>query len=307
MEMHQVRYFLAVARILNFTRAAEECHVAQPSLTRAIKQLEEELGGDLFRRERNLTHLTEFGQRMQPFLQQCFESAMAAKSLAKSLKSGAVAPLPIAVSSAVDLSILVPHLVELTRLFKGLELSFLRGNPAMIAEYLKMGDAELAISGPVGEAWERLEAWPLFTEPYRLVVGKENPIAASPSVRPEDLAKERHLYRTYCESREELQHFFDARNIKLEVSHKVVDEHDLIALLAANLGYVLAPPTSVQHSDAVRLIDVEGLDVTRTVSVYAVSGRQRSSAATALIKSLRAADWSAFEVEGSSVLMSKRA
>ena len=50
MEMHQVRYFLAVARTLNFTRAAEECNVAQPSLTRAIKLLEGELGGDLFRR-----------------------------------------------------------------------------------------------------------------------------------------------------------------------------------------------------------------------------------------------------------------
>ena len=52
MEMHQVRYFLAVTRTLNFTRAADECNVTQPSLTRAIKQLEGELGGDLFRRER---------------------------------------------------------------------------------------------------------------------------------------------------------------------------------------------------------------------------------------------------------------
>ncbi len=42
MEMHQVRYFLAVAQLLNFTRAAEECNVTQPSLTRAIKQLEAE-------------------------------------------------------------------------------------------------------------------------------------------------------------------------------------------------------------------------------------------------------------------------
>ena len=68
MEMHQVRYFLAVAEVLNFTRAAEECHVAQPSLTRAIKQLEEELGGDLFRRERPHAQLTELGQRMLPLL-----------------------------------------------------------------------------------------------------------------------------------------------------------------------------------------------------------------------------------------------
>jgi Bacterial regulatory helix-turn-helix protein, lysR family len=49
--------FLAVARLLNFTRAAEECNVAQPSLTRAIKQLEEEFGHELFRRERNLTRI----------------------------------------------------------------------------------------------------------------------------------------------------------------------------------------------------------------------------------------------------------
>ena len=70
MEMHQVRYFLAVARTLNFTRAAEECNVAQPSLTRAIRQLEDELGGDLFRRERPHAQLTELGQRMRPLLQQ---------------------------------------------------------------------------------------------------------------------------------------------------------------------------------------------------------------------------------------------
>jgi DNA-binding transcriptional LysR family regulator len=63
MEMHQVRYFLAVARTLNFTKAADHCNVAQPSLTRAVKQLEAELGGDLFRRERP-AQLTELGQRM---------------------------------------------------------------------------------------------------------------------------------------------------------------------------------------------------------------------------------------------------
>ena len=61
MEMHQVRYFLAVARTLNFTRAADECNVTQPSLTRAINQLEAELGGDLFRRERP-AGLTELGR-----------------------------------------------------------------------------------------------------------------------------------------------------------------------------------------------------------------------------------------------------
>ena len=107
MEMHQVRYFLATARLLNFTRAAEECNVAQPSLTRAVKQLEQEFGHELFRRERNLTHLTEFGRRMTPFLQQCYDSAAAAKSLASSLKKGAFAPLALAISRSISLSLIV--------------------------------------------------------------------------------------------------------------------------------------------------------------------------------------------------------
>jgi LysR family hydrogen peroxide-inducible transcriptional activator len=55
MEIHQIRYFLAVCETLNFTRAAENCNVSQPALTRAVHKLEEELGGLLLRRESSLT------------------------------------------------------------------------------------------------------------------------------------------------------------------------------------------------------------------------------------------------------------
>ncbi|MBY0421745.1 MAG: LysR family transcriptional regulator, partial [Parvularculaceae bacterium] len=62
MEMQQIRYFLALSRTLNFTRAAEECNVSQPALTRAIQALEAELGGELIRREHSRSHLTELGK-----------------------------------------------------------------------------------------------------------------------------------------------------------------------------------------------------------------------------------------------------
>src|ERR1700755_2448119 len=101
MEMHQVRYFLAVARTQNFTRAADECNVTQPSLTRAIKQLEYELGGDLFLRERPASQLTELGQRMLPFLQQCYNAANEARSVATSFKAGEVGALKLALSRTI--------------------------------------------------------------------------------------------------------------------------------------------------------------------------------------------------------------
>src|ERR1700674_5628160 len=83
METHQVRYFLALARTLNFTKAAEECNVTQPSLTRAIKMLEEELGGPLFHRERANTHLTELGRTVKPYLEQVYREADKAKRQAQ--------------------------------------------------------------------------------------------------------------------------------------------------------------------------------------------------------------------------------
>ena len=68
MDIHHIRYFLAVCETRNFTRAAEKCNVTQPALSRAIQQLEDEVGGLLFRRERNLTHITDLGALLQAAL-----------------------------------------------------------------------------------------------------------------------------------------------------------------------------------------------------------------------------------------------
>src|SRR5437016_9202691 len=113
MEMHQVRYFLATVSELNFTKAAEKSNVSQPSLTRAIKQLEGELGGDLFRRERPQAQLTELGERMLPLLKQCYDSAIGARSLASTIKSGELGSLRLAISRTIAPDLSTSHLLEL--------------------------------------------------------------------------------------------------------------------------------------------------------------------------------------------------
>jgi DNA-binding transcriptional LysR family regulator len=87
MEMHQVRYFLALCDKLHFTRAAKCCGVAQPSLTKAIKMLEEELGGPLFHRERGKIRLSELGRAVAPFLENLNWCAQSAKRKAADFKS----------------------------------------------------------------------------------------------------------------------------------------------------------------------------------------------------------------------------
>jgi len=66
MEMHQLRYVVAVARTRNFSRAAEQCHVSQPSLSQQIQKLEEELGERLFDRTKREAKLTTHGEAFLP-------------------------------------------------------------------------------------------------------------------------------------------------------------------------------------------------------------------------------------------------
>src|SRR3954468_24191836 len=83
MELYQIRYFLAVAETLNFTRASERSFVSQPALTKAIQRLEEAIGGRLFDRTKNSVQLTALGSAMLPNFRQIYESANQAREQAR--------------------------------------------------------------------------------------------------------------------------------------------------------------------------------------------------------------------------------
>src|SRR5262249_132559 len=91
MQMHQIRYFLALCEELSFTRAARRSGVSQPSLTNAIGALERELGGALFQRRPSIA-LTPLGRAMQPYLEQIARNADRACEAARALLVVPVAP-----------------------------------------------------------------------------------------------------------------------------------------------------------------------------------------------------------------------
>jgi DNA-binding transcriptional LysR family regulator len=293
MEMHQVRYFLAVARTLNFTRAADECNVTQPSLTRAIQQLEQEFGGDLFRRERPHAQLTELGQRMLPLLQQCHDSATSASSLASLLKRGEISALRVALSHTVALSALLPCVIELRKRFKDMELKILRGTPTELLQLLRDNAAELAIASSIEAEWERLDRWALYSETFDLVASRRHRLAGRDTATIDDLRNETLLTRSYCEHAATLMDWCRKAGLSTERSHELSSRHDLVELLEQEFGVALAPQSEPLRGDLMRM-RVEGLDVRRTVFLYGVAGRQRTPVGMAVMNYLRAADWSKF-------------
>jgi DNA-binding transcriptional LysR family regulator len=291
MEMHQVKYFLATASELNFTKAAEICNVTQPSLTRAIKQLEDELGGDLFRRERPQAQLTELGQRMYPLLKQCYESAHGARMLASAIKSGEIGTLKLALSHTINLELLTSHLTGLNRLFNRLEVKLLRGRAPEIIELLKTGEAELAIAADLGDGWGRLDRWPLFTEEFGLILNAKHRLASHSAIEVDDLRQERWLRRAYCEHFEKAMSLLRSHGLDVDQGYELNSERDLITLLESDFGVAFAP-RSLPRPKTLKQAAVNGVEFRRTNYLYGVAGRERTAVASAILKMLRAADWS---------------
>jgi DNA-binding transcriptional LysR family regulator len=290
MEMHQIRYFLAVSETLNLTKAAERCNVAQPSLTRAIKTLEAELGGELIRRERNLSHLTELGHRVLPMLRQCYETAVSAKSVAASMRNGDVVPLSLALSHTIGLKPFEPILQDLSRVFPGLQLKLHRGSRSEVVDFLKSGTAELAIAGPLGEAWPRLDAFPLFDQACELGASPNHRLATRRHVKFEDLISETLVIDTSCELTEEFRARLTANNILDSAAHYVARREDQLALLKANLGVAIVTVAAAEMH-ALSHVPLKQLDLRLTVSAYTVAGRQRGNACATLLNMLCAASW----------------
>ncbi len=290
MEIQQMRYFLAAARELNFTRAALKCNVTQPSLTRAIGLLEGELGGDLFRRERNLTHLTDLGRRMLPLMTQCIENADNAVRLARAVRSRTMVSLSLALRDGIPLEPFVPHLLALAGAFKEFDFKIRRGQPADLENDLKEGQIELLLGPKPEQAWDRFDHWPLYRCDYCLVFRADHRLSRKDPIRVDDLNHASLLRRPDCGVSATLMSHLEAAGVVLQPAPEFAREDDLMSYLAASQSIAYLPKDSVLRGPLVQR-DLQGFDCGFDMYATTVSGRQRGPALNLFLTQLRAADW----------------
>jgi DNA-binding transcriptional LysR family regulator len=223
-------------------------------------------------------------------LRQCYETALAAKTVAASIGKGETAPLSVAVTHTVALGPFAPMLRELSRAFPSLQLKLRRGSGSEVAEYLRSGIVDLAIAGPLGESWSRLDTLPLFEEPFSLVVSRTHRLAGRDKAEFSDLTSETLLINSAFEMIEELAACREANGILDTVTHQVATQEDLLELLKADLGVAIIPVGAVETNGICQMA-LKQLNLVRKVSVYTVAGRHRAIACATLFNLLRAADW----------------
>jgi DNA-binding transcriptional LysR family regulator len=290
MEIQQIRYFLAAARELNFTRAAMRCNVTQPSLTRAIRILEVELGGDLFRRERNLTHLTDLGNRMLPLMQQCIDNADHAMRLARAVRSSAVVSLHLGLRDGIPLEPFVPHLTELASAFPEFDFRIERGPAAELEARLKAGNLEMLLGPMPQDDWDRFEHWRLYRCDFGLVFRADHPLARWAQITAESLQGCCLLHRSDCNVAASLKNHLDQVGVRLKPALEFARDDDLIAYLASSRSVAILPNATHLRAPLVRRSPV-GPDFGFDMLATTVSGRQRGPALNLFLTQLRAADW----------------
>jgi LysR family transcriptional regulator, hydrogen peroxide-inducible genes activator len=283
METQQVRYFVALCETLNFTRAAERANVTQPSLTRAIKLLEDELGGPLFHRERGNTHLTELGRLMRPYLDHVHSEIEAAKTRAREFRRLEQTSLNLGVMCTIGPTKLVPLIDSFQRRHPEVEVSLRDAKGRALEEMLLKGELEIALYGLPFALDERLHALPLFEEKFVITVGPGHRLVKQNAVRSADLHGERYLSRANCEFAETARAELVARDIKPNRIYASERDDWIQAMVLAGLGYGFTPECAVTLPGVVTrpLVDPE---FSRTINLVSVRGRPHSPAVGAFVR-----------------------
>ncbi len=290
LELHQIRYFLAVCGELNFTRAAEKCNVSQPALSRAVQKLEEELGGLLFRRERAATHLTDLGQLMRPRLEQILAEAAEVRSTAKRFLNLQNAPLKVGVMCTIGPLRFIGFLAKFRQDRPGIELTLLEGVPAQLAEQLSQGQLDVAVMTPAAEVDARLDMQTLYQERFVVAFPPGHSFESKNAVRMTDMEGESYLTRINCEYYDQLSEACRAQKVAMADAYRSEREDWIQTMVMAGMGVCFMPEFSpvLPGLQQRRLIDPE---LVRAVCLVTVAGRRFSPATAAFVRAIKAYRW----------------
>jgi LysR family hydrogen peroxide-inducible transcriptional activator len=289
MEMHQVRYFVALCESLNFTRAAEQCGVAQPSLTKAIQRLEEELGGPLFARERNLTHLTDLGRLMRPHLEAVYHASEAVRLQANSFHKMESGSVRLGVMCTIGPARLIGFLKRFRRELPSIEISLKDAPGRDIVHMLMEGEIDVALVG-LPELPERVDAQILYRERYVVAFYPGHRFEAMPVVPYKELDQEDYLSRINCE----YPQYFDSLGIPddadVHVCFQTEREDWIQAMILAGLGCAVMPEFLPMLTGIGTRPLVEP-ELHREIKLATVAGRRFSPALKAFVSLAARHNW----------------
>jgi LysR family hydrogen peroxide-inducible transcriptional activator len=287
MELHQLRYFVAVAQLENFTRAAQKCFVAQPSLSQQIIKLEREFGGPLFDRTGRKVRLTDRGRTL---FDRAIEILAAVDGAKRAMTEDGDAPrITVGAIPTVAPYLLPPLLKRFLRDHPKTAVTVFENLTEYTIQACLEGEVDVGVLAlPVAE--EQLAIEPLFTEELLLAMTVGHPLVARRNVSMQDVSLERFilLSETHCLGQQVLS-FCKGQSCQPAVSCRSAQLLTVQELVALGHGVSLIPQMAVSadRSQQTKYRSLSGERPARTIAMIWRKNRYRGPAVELFIAALR--------------------
>lgn len=291
MNLQDLRYLVSVAEQRHFGRAAEACHVSQPTLSSQIRKLEEELGVTLLERTNKRVELTPVGSQILAHAREALAHAAQMEAVARAARDPLVGPLKLGVIPTLAPYLMPMILRPLREAYPGLVIELWEDQTRALIEGLRNYRLDAALLATALEAPEITEI-PLFEEPLLAALPVNHRLAHVSAVSEKALAGELLvLAEGHCLSNQALEACGTKPNMPrnaLQTSMQAATLETLVNLVAAGYGATLVPALAVEalsHMDIV-VVPLAGSS-SRTIRLASRPGFPRPQALRALEKVIR--------------------
>ena len=286
MELHQLRYFLAVARTKNFSRAAEQCHVAQPSLSQQIMKLEDELGERLFERTKREVSLTPAGDLLRVHAERVLQEVELARDGVREFRGLVRGRVVLGVLPTVAPYFLPQRLRAFSSRFPAVEVVVHEDTTDQLAAAVLAKEVDLAlVSLPVERVG--LAAEEFFDEKLLVALRAGHALAKRPRLTFDDLEREAFILMKegHCLSGQALQ-FCRINGFAPQISFRSAQIETVLAFVAKGWGVSVVPEMAcTRPMRGVRFRTLAGM--TRSIGIIHRKARPLSHASRALVDFLR--------------------
>lgn len=261
MNLQQLRYLRETAlRGLNLTLAAQALHTSQPGLSKAIRELEEELGVQVFVRQgKRLTAITDEGHQVLAIAERLLTEAENLRSVGRELRGLTTGVLRVAATHTQARYVLPPAVVRLREAFPGVRLLLRQGTPAQIVAMLRAGEVDLGVATEMLGKIEELESEALFSWHHCVIAPAAHPVHLYARLDLAQLAAFPLVtYDTQFAGRSSVDAAFTAAGLSPDIVLEAADADVIKAYAALGLGVGIVTEMAIRLAGEGDLQRVQG-------------------------------------------------
>jgi LysR family hydrogen peroxide-inducible transcriptional activator len=291
MELHQLRYFCAVAETGSFSRAAEHSHVAQPSLSQQILKLEDELGARLFDRLGRSVRLTDVGKAFLPRARAVLRELEAAKGDVVERKDSVAGSLIVGVIPTIAPYYLPPKLSSFTRQFPQARVTVVEEITPVLLDRLRASTVDVAILALPIRGHE-FDTFALLTERLFAALPRKHALAGRRSLALKDLRKEPFLLLRdgHC-FRDTAVAACDRARLSPQVIFESGQFSSILSMVGTGMGVSIVPEMAIEKDARCRYVRIADDEATRTVGATVLRGRSLNRLHRAFLAHLQPANY----------------